>query len=295
MIEALELIDIEESVNLAEQISQRLSKVDEEHTIGLIGTDCISVKIYSKVKKQFGQRIIEDDSFLELLREIKSPEEIEHIRIAAGVADRVYYRLREMIRPGLSEGMIYGEVKKSIYELGCEYSFDLIDASSSRLQMSFYPTDSKLELNGTLFMEISPAYCGYYAQLPVTLPVTSYAPHIEQMIRAWFAADKAIRSLLRPGTPISELHEQAISVIVNHGFISPLRPGHSLSLDILDFWPITANNNRILKPGMVIAVHPCCISPISREGVGLGYSYLITDTGFEKLNKVDLGAELLMV
>ncbi|MCR4394435.1 MAG: M24 family metallopeptidase [Dehalococcoidales bacterium] len=293
MIEALELIDLKESVNLIEQIPQELLMIDGGNYIGLIGTSCISAKLYSKLKKQFGQRLIEDDNFLESLREIKSPEEVEQTRIAAAVADRVYQHLRKISRPWLSEGMIYGEVKRTIYEMGCEYSFDLIDTSSSKLQMSFYPTRSNLEPGGTLFMEISPAYCGYYAQLPVTLPVIRYPTHIQQMVKAWFEADQELRSLLKPGTKISELYKKAVSVINYHGFISPLRPGHALGLDILDFWSITANNDKVMKPGMVIAVHPCCVSPISGEGVGLGYTYLITDTGFEKLNNVDLGADLL--
>jgi CheY-like chemotaxis protein len=44
---------------------------------------------------------------------------------------------------------------------------------------------------GTLFMEITPAYEGYYAQLPVTLPVSEYSPEVRRMVQAWDLADKA--------------------------------------------------------------------------------------------------------
>jgi Xaa-Pro aminopeptidase len=253
----------------------------------------ISVPLYLAVRDKFGDRLVDASEFFEPLRTIKSREEIEKLRAAASVADKVYIRLREIIRPGLSEGEIYGEVKKIIYENGCQYSFDLLDAASSNMNMAYYPTEDKLEANGTLFMEISPSYDGYYAQLPVTLPVGNYQPHVEKMVKAWDKSDKAVQALLHPGTKVSEIYKVMVSTIQDSGFISPLRPGHSLGLDILDFWSITDSNHKILQPGMVLAIHPCSMVKMGGDGVGMGYTYLITETGAERLSKIDLARELL--
>ena len=198
-----------------------------------------------------------------------------------------------MIRPGLGEYEIYGEVKKMIYGMGCEYSFDLIDGAGSTMNMSFVPTEDKLETNGTLFMEITPSYDGYYCQLPVTLPVDRYSPHVEEMIHAWNEADKAARKILRPGTKVSDLYYVLINTVQERGFISPFRPGHSIGLDVLDFWSVTESNPLILKAGMTIAVHACVLKEMGGDGCGMGYTYLITDTGWEKLSKIDLAEELL--
>jgi Xaa-Pro aminopeptidase len=292
-VDAFDLLDFRETADAVEQVKKELARLDKGNRIGLVGMACISVPMYLAVKEKFGNRLVDVPWLFEPLRVIKSAEEIEKVRMAAAVADKVYARLREIIRPGLGEHNIYSEVKRIIYESGCEYSFDLLDAAGSMMNMAFFPTEDRLEANGTLFMEISPAYQGYYAQLPVTLPVVKYLPHVKQMVIAWSKADKAARKILRPGTKVADLYHTLVGAIRDKGFQSPLRPGHSVGLDILDFWSITDSNATILKPGMVLAVHPSCMTRLGGDGVGMGYTYLITDTGSEKLSKIDLARELI--
>ena len=161
------------------------------------------------------------------------------------------------------------------------------------MNMSHYPTEDKLETNGTLFMEITPSYQGYYSQLPVTLPVGGYSPRVKEMVSAWDKADKAVRGLLRPGTKVSDVYHLLVNTIKENGFISPFRPGHSIGLDVLDFWSIVESNPYSLKPGMMLAIHPSVMLEKGGDACGMGYTYLITDTGAEKLSKVDMAEELL--
>jgi Xaa-Pro dipeptidase len=161
--------------------------------------------------------------------------------------------------------------------------------------MAFFPTIDKLEDSGTLFMEISPSYQGYYAQLPITLPVDKYQPHMKQMAMAWAAADSAVHKILHPGTKISEVYNILIDTVKSKSFQSPLRPGHSIGLDILDYWSITDTNETIIKPGMILAIHPCVMVKPGGDGVGMGYTYLITPTGYERFSKVDLAKELGLI
>ena len=290
---ALDLLELRETAVPAEQAVKELSRFDKGNRVGLVGLGCITVPVYLAAREKFGDRLVDRGGILEPLRVIKSEEEIALTRRAAAIADRVYARLREIIKPGLSEYEIYGEVKGVNYRMGCEYSFDLIDAAGSTMNMSFYPTSDSLEAGGTLFMEITPAYEGYYAQLPVTLPVGKYRPHVRKMVSAWNRADKAVRPFLRPGTKVSEVYRVLINSVEKDGFISPYRPGHSIGLDALDFWSITADNETVLRPGMVIAVHPSVMSEFGGDGCGMGYTYLITASGAERLSTIDLASELL--
>jgi Xaa-Pro dipeptidase len=291
-MEAFDLLDFRETANTVEQVKKELSRLDKGRKIGLVGMACMSVPLYLAVKEQFGSRLVDLPWLFEPLRVIKSAEEIEKVRAAAAVADKVYTRLREIICPGLSEYAIYGEVKKVIYEGGCDYSFDLLDGAGSMMNMAFFPTVDRLETNGTLFMEISPAYQGYYAQLPVTLPVGQYLPRVQDMAQTWARADKAVQKLLHPGTKVSDIYHTLINTVRNSGFQSPLRPGHSVGLDILDYWSITDANDTVLQPGMVLAIHPCVMDKPGGDGVGMGYTYLITGTGVERFSKIDLAGEL---
>jgi Xaa-Pro dipeptidase len=290
---AIDLLDLKTTTEPEKRAVIELSHFDRGNNIGLVGRTCIAAPMYLAVTETFGNRLVDSAGIFESLRAIKSPEEIEKMRRAALIADEVYKMLREKIRPGLGEYEIYGEVKKIIYGMGCEYSFDLIDGAGSMMNMSFVPTEDRLEANGTLFMEITPSYDGYYCQLPVTLPVGSYSPLLREMVHTWNETDKAARKILRPGAKVSDLYYALVETVQKSGFISPFRPGHSIGLDVLDFWSVTESNPLILKAGMTIAVHACVLKEMGGDGCGMGYTYLITDTGWEKLSKIDLAEELL--
>ena len=292
-IGASDLLDIRETSDTVKQAAEEMSRFLKGGKIGIVGMGCLPVPMYLELKEKFQEKMIDSISIFERVREIKSQEEIEKTRKAASIADKAYRMLREIIRPGLSEYEIYGAVKKTIYEMGCEYSFDLIDAAGATMNMSFFPTEDKLEANGTLFMEITPAYEGYYAQLPVTLPVTEYPLNVREMVGAWDEADKAAREVLKPGTRVSDVYDILINTVKESGFISPYRPGHAIGLDALDFWSITEDSGKILKPGMILAVHPSVMMKFGGDGCGMGYTYLITETGAERLSGVDLAKELI--
>jgi len=290
---AIDLLDLRETSNPEEQAVKELSRFDQGNRVGVVGMACISVPMYLAVKEKFKDRLADSIGIFNQLSMVKSAEEIEKTRMAAAIGDKVYTLLREIIRPGLSEYEIYGAVKKTIYEMGCEYSFDLIDGAGATMNMSFFPTSDKLEANGTLFFEITPAYEGYYAQLPVTLPVGEYPPHVFQMVSAWDKSDKAAQKILRPGTKASDIYHILVNTVRENGFISPLEVGHDLGLDTHGPLYIDESNNTILESGMILAIHASVMSEIGGDGCGMGYTYLITDNGAERLSKIDLAKELI--
>lgn len=288
-IEAVKLLDLRETDDEARQIGKEFNRFNRGNKIGVIGMNCISVPMYSCLKDLFGENIVEANSIFEEIRAVKSDEEIQKMSQAAKVADIVFDRLMAKIQPGQSDYEVYGLVKGTIYEHGCDYSFDLIDATGRRMNMTFFPTGEKLKADSTLFMEITPAFEGYYAQLPVTLPVGKYPPEIRDMAAAWKKADSKVQPLLKPGTKVREIYLCLINSVKEDGFISPLRPGHAIGLDALDFWSITESSAVVLKAGMTIAVHPSIMQGLGGDACGLGYTYLITENGPRRFSRVELG------
>jgi Xaa-Pro aminopeptidase len=264
-----------------------ITRYDQGNNIGIIGMEN-SDPVLLDLKASLSARLIDATPIFSQLRLIKSPEEIENMKTAAWIADKVFYMLQDLIRPGLSDFTIYGEVKKLIYSLGCEYSMELIDADGARMNMKFTPVGDRLSAGGTLFLEITPAYEGYYAQLPVILPVVNPAPHLRKIAAVWKEAIQAGIDMLKPGTRVSDLYTVMLNKVRDSGYISPFRPGHALGLDAIDFWSITDSNDTLLQPGMTLALHPCVLQEMGGDGIGMGYTYLITETGAERFSKVDL-------
>jgi Xaa-Pro aminopeptidase len=281
----IEFIELQEPVA---DIADQMTRFDGGRNIGIVGMTDVPVPTYLGLKERLGERMVDGGAIFRDMRTIKSGEEIGKMRIAASIADRVCAILRETIRPGLIDYEIYGAVKKAIYEMGCDYSMELIDAAGSTMNMAWSPSGDRLEETGTLFLEITPAFDGYYAQLPVSLPVREYTPLLRRMVDAWSIALERGASYLRPGVPVGEVHRAAVGAVEERGFISPFQAGHAIGLDVIDFWSIGQSNATILQPGMTVAFHPCALSDLGGPGIGMGYTYLITDEGPEKLSSIDL-------
>ncbi|MBN1190396.1 MAG: aminopeptidase P family protein [Dehalococcoidales bacterium] len=280
-------VELSEHPNPQIGIIKGLNRYDQGHRIGTIGMET-SDPVLLDLKASLGNRLIDATPIFSQLRLIKSPEEIEKMRTAAWIADKVFYMVQDLIRPGLSDFVIYGEVKRLIYSLGCEYSMELIDANGARMNMKFTPVGDTLSADGTLFMEITPAYDGYYAQLPVIFPVVYPAPNLRKIAAVWKQALQAGIDMLKPGTRVSDLCNVMWNKVKEGGYLSPFRPGHALGLDAIDFWSITDSNETVLQPGMTLAVHPCVLQEMGGDGIGMGYTFLITETGAERFSRVDL-------
>ena len=69
----------------------------------------------------------------DVLRQIKTPEEVEKIRLACGIADRGAEHIRRFIQAGMSEREIAAELEWFMRQQGAEKaSFDTIVASGWR-------------------------------------------------------------------------------------------------------------------------------------------------------------------
>jgi len=284
----IDLLQFKPVTDPLEGIKSELLRLDKGNNIGIVGMTEISVPTYRALQELFHDRLVDATWIFAQLRPVKSAEEIEKIRTAAFIADEVCTMLIEMIRPGLSDYEIYGTVKKKIYEMGSEYSMELIDADGANMNMWWNPSGDRLEAQGTLFLEITPSCEGYYAQLPVCLPVGKYSPSVRELVAVSEKATEAGVALLHPGSRVADLYNAMVKTVQEHSFLAPLRPGHAIGLDVIDFWSITESNETILEPGMTLAMHPPVLRELGGEAVGMGYTYLITETGAEKLSKINL-------
>ncbi len=280
-------VELRESPNQVDETKKGLAGFDRGNKIAAIGLEATD-PFNSYLKDRYEERLIDATPIFERLRLIKSPEEIAKMKTSASIADQIFDMLLVTAKPGVSDFTIYAEVKKIIYSRGCEYSMDLIDADGAHMNMKQTPVGDILSAGGTLFLEITPVFDGYYAQLPVIIPVSTPPPHLLKMAAVWRQALEAGTALLKPGTRVSDLCSVMLNKVRESGFLSPFRPGHALGLDAIDFWSITDSNTTVLQPGMTLAVHPPVLKEMGGDGVGMGYTFLITETGAEKFSRVDL-------
>ena len=281
--------DTRQVFNYPNAITQRIKELGyEKKRIGLVGTENISFEFYDYLKGELSSA-----SFINATREIfnlrmiKSEEEQSFVRQSARIADHTFARIKEIAQAGLRESDIYAEMNASMWREGVESIFSPMGSGHFPMSLSLSPSDRVLSPKDSLLIEITPRFQGYYSQLTVAHPLQAPSPKMGKFLDTAFAAQKAGLDVMKPGNRAGDVARAMKDVVERSGYLFPFRGGHSMGHDLDEPPAIVSEDETILKPGMTIVVHPSVMDE-KGDGVFIGDSYLVNDTGWERLNKVFL-------
>jgi len=266
-------------------VAGRIKGLDYKNKkIGLVGTENISYKMYAQFQKDLPSATFVDVSREILhLRMIKSQEEQVLVRQCARINDQLFGRVKEVAKVGVSEFDVYAEMDYFLKKQKVEGSFNLITSGLYPVAPFIAPSERVLGPSDSLLVELTPRYQGYYTQLAVVHPLQGPNSRMKEFLHIAFEAQKAGLNVFKPGNRAADVARAMKKVIEKAGYTMPYRGGHALGLDVSDLPAIVEEDATVLSPGMVIAVHPCVMDK-NGEGVFVGDTYLITNTGWERLN-----------
>lgn len=266
----------------------KIRSMNVQGKVGYVGGASIGIAVHDQLIDAFGrERLVDASDIFWKLRTIKSENELALMRRSAELADDCLDVIRPLIRPGVSDYEIYAEAKRFLFSNKSPYSLEVIDAHGPYMNFEQYPHGDVLERGGTLMMEITPAFGGYYAQLPFTVPVDELSPSMRRLAEAWKAGFELGESMLRPGTRISELSRALRQRIAEAGGLNPFSHGHAIGLDVYDGWGLADSVDFELEPGMTFAMHPASIAEVGGESFSCGYTYVVTEDGAERMSRHD--------
>jgi Xaa-Pro aminopeptidase len=226
------------------------------------------------------------------LRRRKSPLEIELLRAAAAVTDRMLDAAREHARPGVTENALVATLSAIPLEVGGALSFEpsVISGLDDPVPIR-RPTDRALQLGDTVMVDVGAAIDGYQADATRTFVLGEAR---DRQLEAWqvvcCAYERAV-ALARPGVPCRELHRAASAVVAEAGFTVEHRVGHGIGLATSYEWPSLDTEEAPLEPGMTICIEPGVFS----RGIGnmkLEDDFVITADGCEALTGSDATLEV---
>ncbi len=253
---------------------------------------------YVEMKEKLPEARIEFVSeILHPLMNIKSEEERSYVRKAGALCDRAVEAIRDRVAPGVAEHQLAASASFAIQDDGGYVHLNIIGSTPmSAPALPFgnpRPSGRKLRQGDAVLNELAAGYFGYTAQIgaPICLGTPSDAMrrmHEEVAIPVF----EAIEATLRPGGTVEEIQE-AGQLIVEKGYTS--RPTLIHGIDIVTCSPHVSvkdirakDGDRTLQPGMVIMSEPNPITPDGRLGSFIGRTYIITETGHERVTKYPL-------
>jgi Xaa-Pro aminopeptidase len=178
--------------------------------IGVVGYPLMPAPIYASIvsnANKFNCEVVRAERLLIELKQIKSDTEIELMRNAARISEKAFTKLLDIIKPGMTEIQVVGELQRLIREFGAEseaYPFWCISGENTNQAIS-RPTHRELK-KGEMIQSCMGARLGGYASSFGRPFVFGSAPEgVLDLIRIGWEAQKTVIGSIKKGVEASEI------------------------------------------------------------------------------------------
>jgi Xaa-Pro aminopeptidase len=233
------------------------------------------------------------------LRQVKSAEELDWLRIGATFSDRGMAGLRNGLAPGLNERQL-GDVIDRAYvaDGGTNWIHYIGTTAMSDPDVGVprqFPSTRKVQRGDIVFAEISASFWDHTGQVLRSFAVGAEpTPLYRQLHAAADAAFDAIAGVLKAGATPQQVID-ASGVIEDAGFtiIDDLLHGYGGGY----LPPILGTRSRPAGPipeepfraGQTVVIQPNVVTPDGRAGVQTGEMVVITESGIERMHAFPRG------
>jgi Xaa-Pro aminopeptidase len=242
-----------------------------------------------------GVRLFDAQAPIELARAIKTPQEIECLQLAVDVCDLAVDRMRNALKPGITENQLWSILHATNIAHDGEWIECRLLSSGPRTNPWFQECGNRVIEAGDLVAfdtdMIGPL--GYLADISRTFVCPGKRPMPEQRSLYEAAQEQVLRNaeLLRPGMSFREFSDQAWAVgpefvsnrymMLVHG--AGLADEYPVVADRADFadWGYDGN----FESGMVVCVESYIGASGGTQGVKLEQQYVVTERGAQPMSR----------
>ena len=255
--------------------------------MGLEG-DHVSFGAYKTLAKALpsGIKLSSASSMVEKIRIIKDSDELDVMRNAAVLGARLLDRALEVIRPGVEEVRVAGEMEYAASKAGAEgMSFSTIIASGLRSALPHGRASRQpIPRDGFVVCDFGVILAGYCSDMTRTVYVGRPSEEARNAYNALREAQQAAIDAVRPGVKLSEVDGAARKRLQKHKLAKYFThsTGHGVGLEIHEAPRVAAGQEDELRPGMVITIEPGIYLP-GKWGIRIEDMVAVTDRGCEVL------------
>jgi len=281
--------------------------------------DVLPVNLYRRYLDLFQDMAVQDCSpMIRKLRAVKSPFEIDLIRQAAGLADRMAAFAATVIREGIAEieaaGLLEAEARRLGHQglirmrlWGSELFYGhFMSGWSAAVPSSLAsptggaamspafaqgPGMKKIETNEPILFDYVFTFKGYLADHTRIYCIGDLPDKLVAAHEAMLELQALVAQEARPGKSTGDIYDLALDFAQDKGYENFFMGGdeqrvpfigHGIGLELDEFPFLAAGQKMKLREGMVIALEPKLIFP-GQGVVGIENTHLVTQDGLERL------------
>lgn len=225
------------------------------------------------------------DQALKQFRLIKSEVELEALRKAAAIGDKILKKAKARLKPGVTEREIAGFIRSQAFAMADGYSFNPIVAFGVNAASPHHDvTDKKLKMNDAVLIDMGVKYRRYMSDMTRCFFIGKGISEVKLMYEKLLEAQMAAVNMVRPGVRIKNLCLAVRSMLGKDARYFTHSLGHGIGLKVHEGPTVSARKDDILKKGMVITIEPGLYKP-GIGGVRIEDTVIVTENGSEVITK----------
>lgn len=232
------------------------------------------------------KHLIPTAGIVENLRIIKDDAEIQTLKKAFAISDKVFMKMLGIIKPGLTELEISAEISYLHKKLGAENdAFDVIVASGVRGSLPHGTATNKKIRNGEFVtLDFGCIVDGYHSDMTRTICVGKPTAEMKKVYSVVFDAQKKACNAVRSGMSAKKIDGIARKHISSQGFGKYFGHslGHGVGLEIHELPRVAPKSKEILSDGNVITIEPGIYIP-KKFGIRIEDTVVVRENGSEVL------------
>ncbi|MFN5921932.1 MAG: aminopeptidase P N-terminal domain-containing protein [Bacteroidota bacterium] len=237
---------------------------------------------------------------LQRLRSVKSPLEIEYMKNAIEISNKMFHRVLKFVKPGVKEYEVEAEVIHEFIRNGASgHSFTPIVASGKNACTLHYIDNADTCRDGDLLLlDTGTDYGNYISDMTRTFPINGkFTARQKDVYNAVLRVMREAKKMLKPGVMLMEYHAEVCKImeqellqlkLITHDDIAKQDPAlpafkkyymhgtsHFLGLDVHD----VGMRYEPMQAGMMFSCEPGIYIPEEGIGIRLENEILITENG----------------
>lgn len=251
-------------------------------------SDSLSVSSYNQLTELFPDVKWESTKMiLENLAAVKDKSEIEALRTAVEITDKVFDEVLQLLKIGISEKEIALELAMRYRKYGEGEAFPSIVASGPNSALPHVqPGERKLKLGDFVVVDAAAKYAGYHADMTRTVVIGKATEKHHEIYELVKKSQQAGIDAVKAGVACKAVDDTTRAVIADAGYGDKFihSTGHGIGLEIHAYPRLSQQSEEILKENNVVTIEPG-VYLTGWGGVRIEDNIVVKKDGSEVLNK----------
>ncbi len=296
---------------------REMPKLLAQHSMGSLKRvglefDVLPLQHYARIGRLFPtMQFVDVSALIREVRMVKSPHEVACIRRAASIQDHMVAKLREVLRPGMTELELAAEIEAEARRHGhqgiirtrrlnmeCFFGHLLSGENGAVPSMMESPTGGtglspafgngvstrRIQPHEPILLDYAGACDGYHADQARLFSLGALPEDLARAHEACLRILEEVLAILRPGVKASEAFARAAGLAERLGYADRFMNtgpaqvsfvGHGVGVELDEIPYLAAGADLTIEAGMTFAVEPKIVSP-GRGIVGVEDTILVT-------------------